>query len=127
MDRARHYGGAMQGVRSVLIVEDEPLIAMMLEDFIVELGHRVAGTVDCVEDALARIGDGDIDVVILDVHLRGGEPCWPVADALAARGLPYVFSTGGHAADAPAAHREAPSLAKPFTMAGVEAALSELG
>ena len=113
--------------RSVLIVEDEPLIAMMLEDFVAELGHAVAGSVDCVADALARIEQGGIDVAILDINLRGGEPSWPVADALATRGVPYIFSTGGHTADAPEPHRAAPALAKPFTMSGVEAALSGLG
>ena len=113
----------MKRSRSVLIVEDEPLIAMMLEDFVDSLGHSVAGTADCVADALARIEQGGVDVALVDVHLRGGEASWPVADALADRGIAYLFATGGLTAPAPERHRDAPTLSKPFTMSGVEAAI----
>ncbi|MBV9842239.1 MAG: response regulator [Sphingomonadaceae bacterium] len=115
----------MKRSRSVLIVEDEPLIAMMLEDFVDSLGHNVAGTVDCVADALARVEEGGFDVAIVDVHLRGGEASWPVADALADRGIAYLFSTGGYTSPAPERHRNAPTLSKPFTMSGVEAAIDD--
>ena len=108
---------------AVLIVEDEPLISMMLEDFVDTLGHRVAGTADSVETALACVGAGDFDVAILDVHLRGGEPSWPVADALFERDVPFLLATGGHVTPPPARHALAPTLAKPFTMAGVRDAL----
>lgn len=110
---------------SVLIVEDEPLIAMMLEDFVDGLGHIVAGTADCVSDALALAEQGGFDVAILDVHLRGGEPSWPVADALADRGIAFLLATGGHVDPPPARHARAPALAKPFTMDGVRAALDK--
>ena len=69
----------------ILIVEDEPLIAMMLEDFLDVLDKQVAGTVDSVEDALARVAEGGIDAAILDVNLRGGQKSTPVAEALAER------------------------------------------
>ncbi|MET0269844.1 MAG: response regulator [Sphingomonas sp.] len=107
---------------AVLIVEDEPLIAMMLEDFVDMLGHTVAGSVDSVPDAIAAVDSGGFDLAILDVHLRG-EACWPVADALADRGLPFLVSTGGHTEPPPARHAAAPSLPKPYTMDGVEKAL----
>lgn len=55
----------------ILIVEDEPLIAMMLEDFLDAIDHQVAGSVDCVDDAPSRIGEGGFDLAILDVNLRG--------------------------------------------------------
>ncbi|MDB5690095.1 MAG: response regulator receiver protein [Sphingomonas bacterium] len=108
---------------SILIVEDEPLISMMLEDFVDTLGHRVAGTADTVEAALACVADGGFDVAILDVHLRGGEASWPVADALFERDVPFLLATGGHVTPPPARHALAPTLAKPFTMDGVRAAL----
>ena len=108
---------------SVLVVEDEPLIAMMLEDYIDGLGHRVAGAADSVEDALARIEEGGFDVVILDVHLRDGAAAWPVADALADRGVAFLLATGGHIEPPPARHANAPTLCKPYTIAGVKAAL----
>jgi CheY-like chemotaxis protein len=108
---------------TVLIVEDEPLIAMMLEDFIDGLGHRVAGAADSVEDALACVEAGGFDVAILDVHLRGGAPSWPVADALADRGVKFLVATGGHVEPPPERHAHAPVLSKPFTIDGVRAAL----
>src|SRR3954471_6357412 len=100
---------------SVLIIEDEPLISMMMEDFIDMMGHNVAATVDNVADALAHVASGGFDVAILDVHLRDGM-CWPVADALAARNMPFLIATGGHVDPPPAAHADAPTLAKPFTL-----------
>lgn len=117
------YGATMTTQLSVLIVEDEPLIAMMLEDFVDELGHRVAGSADTVADALAHIEQGGFELAILDVHLRDGEPSWPVADALADRGIAYLLATGGHVAPPPARHARAPQLAKPFTMDGVRDAI----
>ncbi len=116
----------MTSARSILIIEDEPLIAMMLEDFLDSLGHRVAGTVDTVAAALEQVDSGGFDVAILDVHLRGGEASWPVADALADRGLPFVLATGGHVEPAPERHHDAPVLAKPFTLDGVQRCLDGL-
>ena len=110
----------------ILIVEDEPLIAMMLEDFLDILGHRLAGQADNVADALALIAAGGIDAAILDVNLRGGEQSWPIADALAANDVPFVFATGGSQDGVIEAHRARPTLAKPFTMDGVAKALEAL-
>jgi len=108
---------------SVLIVEDEPLIAMMLEDYIDGLGHRVAATIDSVPQALEQAQAGGFDVAILDVQLRGGEASWPVADALAEKGIAFLIATGGLVDPPPARHAGAPQLAKPFTLDGVRAAL----
>jgi CheY-like chemotaxis protein len=113
----------MTGSLSVLIIEDEPLIAMMLEDYIDGLGHRVAGAAESVEEALARVEAGGFDIAILDVHLRGGAPSWPVADALADRGVRFLVATGGHVEPPPERHAGAPILSKPFTIEGVKMAL----
>ena len=110
--------------RSILIVEDEPLIAMMLEDFLDSLGHTVAATCETVADALARVGQGGFDIAIIDVNLNG-ERVWPVADRLAAAGVPYVLATGGHIEPPPPEHAGAPVLSKPFTLDAIEPALSE--
>ena len=115
----------MPDSRSVLIVEDEPLIAMMLEDFLLSLGHEVAGTCESVDEALARIEKGGFDVAIVDVHLKDGEHVWPVADRLADMGIPFAFSTGGHIDAPPAVHANAPILAKPFTIDSVGPALEK--
>ena len=104
----------------ILIVEDEPLIAMMLEDFIEMVGKAVAGTADNVASALAVIGEGIVDAAILDLNLRGGEKSTPVAAALSERGIPFVFATGGSDDSVDPAYRDRPCLQKPFTMESVE-------
>ncbi len=111
----------------ILVVEDEPLIAMMLEDFLDMLGRTVAGTADSVAAAVAVIEQGGIDAAILDVHLRGGEKSWPVADRLAAAGIPFVLATGGSGDMIEDTHGDRPVLSKPFTMDAVEKALNDLG
>ena len=115
----------MSDRRSVLIVEDEPLIAMMLEDFLLSLGHEVAGICESVQEALARIEQGGFDVAIIDVHLKAGEKVWPVADRLAEKGIPYAFATGGHIDSPPLSHSRAPILAKPFTLDAVDPVLRQ--
>ena len=114
----------MTGSRSILIVEDEPLIAMMLEDFLDSLGHRVAGICDTVAAAMARVEEGGFDLAIIDVNLNG-ERVWPVADRLVERAIPYVLATGGHIEPPPDAHASAPVLSKPFTLDAIEPALEQ--
>ncbi|HEV2567697.1 hypothetical protein [Sphingomonas sp.] len=76
---------------AILIVEDEPLISMMLEDFLDALGYRLAGCVDRVDDALDHVARGGFSAALLDVNLRDGETSWPVADALSDRGQPSCW------------------------------------
>ncbi|HMC93008.1 MAG TPA: response regulator [Allosphingosinicella sp.] len=114
----------MATARTVLIVEDESLIAMMLEDFLDSLGHRLAGTCETVPDALVRVDEGGFDVAILDVNLNG-QRVWPVADRLAAMGIPYILATGGHIEPPPPEHASAPVLSKPFTLDAIEPALEK--
>ena len=116
----------MSSPQHILIVEDEPLIAMMLEDFLDVLGKQLAGSVDNVAEALALIEAGGIDAAILDVNLRGGEKSFPIADALARIDVPFVFASGGSGEAIVEEHRERPRLAKPFTMDGVAKALEAL-
>jgi CheY-like chemotaxis protein len=116
----------MTAPTQILIVEDEPLIAMMLEDFLDVLDKQAAGVVDTVADALARVAEGGVDAAILDVNLRGGEKSTPIAEALAAQGIPFVFATGGGDDSVDARFRDRPRLQKPFTMDGVAKALDSL-
>ena len=111
----------------ILIVEDEPLIAMMLEDFLEALDREQAGSADNVADALALVEKGGIDAAILDVNLRNGEQSWPIADALAELGIPFILATGGGGDSIAETHRHRPTLSKPFTMDAVEKALDGLG
>ncbi len=115
----------MSEPRSILIVEDEPLIAMMLEDFLDSLGHRVVGTCETLEEALERVEEGGFDVAIIDVQLKDGKNVWPVADRLAAAGKPFVLATGGHVEPPPPRHAAAPLLSKPYTIDAIEPALAQ--
>ena len=110
----------------VLVVEDEPLISMMLEDFLDALGMSVAGSADSVAAALPLVEADKVDAAILDVNLRGGEKSFAVADALAAAGIPFVFATGGGGEDIAPDHRDRPRLPKPYTMEAVEKSLAGL-
>lgn len=109
--------------RSILIVEDEPLIAMMLEDFLETLGHKVVGSCDSVDSALELIEAGGFDVAILDVSLKDGRKVWPVADRLVETGTPFVLATGGHVEPPPVEHADAPVLPKPYTIDAIDPAL----
>lgn len=107
---------------SVLIVEDEPLIAMMLEDFLLSLGHEVRATCDSVGDALKAVQAGDFDVAILDVNLKG-ESVWPVAAELRDREIPFILASGGHVDPPPAEFAGVPMIDKPYTIDRVTPAL----
>jgi DNA-binding response OmpR family regulator len=106
---------SMSEPRSILIVEDEPLIAMMLEDFLEAMGHTIRGTCDTVDDALAAAEQGGFDLAILDVNLKG-ESVWPVAAALREKGTPFVLASGGHVEPPPPEFKNAPMIEKPFTI-----------
>src|SRR3546814_7266266 len=97
----------------------------LFRSFLESLGHKVVDTVETVEAALARIDQGGFDVAIVDVHLKGGEKVWPVADRLAAVGCPFVLATGGHVEPPPAQYAAVPVLAKPYTLDAIEPALRD--
>ena len=99
----------------ILIVEDEPFIALTLEDMLDELGFAHAGTVGQVSDAIELIGRAPVDCALLDVNL-GSEKIDPVADLLAQRGCPFIFTTGYGRSGIPSGHSERPVLQKPFRM-----------
>ena len=99
--------------KRILIVEDESLVAMMIEDMVIELGHTVAGVAARLREGLQMAEQGEIDFAILDVSLNG-ERSLPIAEALDARGVPYVFATGYGARGVDGAQRQALTLSKPF-------------
>jgi CheY-like chemotaxis protein len=99
--------------KRVLLVEDELMIRMLLEDMLGELGYTVAAEAGRVEEALQAAKTVDFDLAILDVNLNG-EPIVPVAEALVARGLPFVFATGYGERGLPEPYRDRPTLKKPF-------------
>ena len=115
----------MSDDKSILIVEDEAMIGMMLEDYLDALGYRLHGLAATVEDACAQARAGGFDAALIDCNLQG-EKSWPVADILAEKAIPFVFATGGMADDLPASHADRPTLAKPFTIGAVERALDKV-
>jgi CheY-like chemotaxis protein len=119
-------GGSPLAGRRILVVEDEPLIAMLLEDMLDDLQVESAGTADSVQAALQLIETVDgFDGAILDMNLRG-KSVEPVADALSERGIPFVFASGYGSAAHLKDHSAAPVLAKPFQRDALEAALISL-
>ena len=110
--------------RRILVVEDEMLVLMSIETSLDDLGCT-ATSVGTVDDALAKLADTSFDAAMLDVNLRG-EQSYPVAEALAHRGIPFVFSTGyGHHAERPE-FADRPVLRKPYLKDHLVAALSAL-
>ena len=107
----------------ILIVEDEMLVAMNIEDMLLELGHEVAGIASRLEPALALAREGAFDVAMLDVNLAG-EPSFPVADMLLGRGIPFLFATGYGAKGIPEAYQGHLVLQKPFRAAELGALLT---
>ncbi len=101
--------------KRVLIVEDETLVAMLLEDMLDDAGHTVAHCASSLPQALSFIETqgNAFDFAILDVNL-GGQPIFPVAEALKARGKPFAFATGYGPAGLPDIWRDRPTLSKPF-------------
>src|ERR687890_509335 len=112
----------MSGSRSILIVEDEPLIAMMLEDFLESLGHSISASCDSVDAAMAEVEKGGFDLAILDVNLKG-QNVWPVATALRQKKVPFVIATGGHVDPPPPEFNDAPVIEKPYTVDRVSPAI----
>ena len=99
--------------RRVLTVEDEMIVAWLLEDMLRDLGCSVIGPAGSVKQALAMIEAEAIDVAVLDVNLNG-EMSYPIADALAARGVPFVFVTGYDKGRILDGYQSFPVLQKPF-------------
>ncbi|HEX4180825.1 MAG TPA: response regulator [Caulobacteraceae bacterium] len=106
------------------MVEDEAMIAMMLEDMLDTFGCvvvEVAGTLSKGLDLVANTAL-DLDGAILDVNL-GGEPVYPVAEQLAARGVPFIFCTGYGLKGLASDFAHVPTLAKPYMREELESLL----
>ncbi len=111
--------------RRVFVVEDEMLVAWLLEDMLADLGCVVVGPAGGVKDALAMIDANAIDVAVLDVNLNG-EMSYPIADALAARDVPFVFVTGYDKNRMLDGYQTFPVLQKPYHRAELTVTLAKL-
>ncbi|MBA1247746.1 response regulator [Pseudomonas sp. JZ134] len=108
--------------KRVLLVEDETLIAMLLEDILDELGYDVAGSAADFDEGMRLASSETFDLAILDVNV-GGREIFPIAEQLAARDIPFMFSTGYGAYGLPEEWKNRPVLAKPFKPDDLERAL----
>jgi len=108
--------------RRVLVVEDEALVAMLLETILEDMGCMAVGPAATVDEGLRMAADEAIDAALLDVNVAGRQ-VFPVAQALKDRGVPFVFSTGYGEGGLPDEWRGQPTLQKPFTEAAVRDAL----
>ena len=108
----------------ILIVDDEPLITVMMEDWLSELGHVVVGPAYNLAQAL-ELAAADIDAAILDVSL-GKDNSYPLADALIARRLPFALATGHGREGLAPKYQDKPTLTKPFEFAAFRGAIDQL-
>jgi DNA-binding LytR/AlgR family response regulator len=98
----------------VLVVEDNFLMAEMLCDLLRGHGCEIVGPAPRLASALALVASREIDGALLDINL-GGEFCFPLAEMLQAKGVPFVFVTGyADRAVVPASLRGVPVVVKPF-------------
>ena len=111
--------------RKVLIIEDEGMVATLLEDMLSDLGHEVVGIAGRMVRAAELISETSADVVILDVNLNG-EQTYSLASTLASRGIPFIFATGYGSAGLKDEWRSALTLQKPFQARDLEQAMRQV-
>lgn len=109
----------------ILVVDDEPLISMLVEGWLKELGCEVVGPVRSLKDGLALAGHGNLDGAILDVNLAG-ESSLSLANALKLKGVPVAFATGDSGLDEDAGYADPILLSKPFVYEDVKEVVAKL-
>jgi CheY-like chemotaxis protein len=110
----------LAGVR-VLLVEDEPIIAMTAEDMLDALGCSVVASAATLEEALAASRAGGFDVAMLDINLNGVDSL-PVGDVLKEARTPFIFTTG-YGAGGCGPHDDVPLVTKPYRLTDLQDAL----
>jgi CheY-like chemotaxis protein len=105
--------GELRGKGRVLIVEDEMMVAMLIEDVLTDHGYEVAGAASTVDQALSFVSTLQFDAAILDLNLNGRDT-YAVAEALQAKPRPFIFSTGYGAGGVRAPFQHVPVVQKPF-------------
>lgn len=105
----------------VLLVEDEPFVAGVLQNMLSGLGHAVAGVTADIKEAIGILDRETIDAVVLDIELHG-KMSYPIADELVTRGIPFIFASGY--GSLPARYECYPFLRKPFRRSALGEALA---
>jgi len=110
----------------VLIVEDEPLLAMLLEETVADLGHEPVGAAATVAQAFALLDTMPVDCALLDYSLGGDATSIPVARRLQAECVPFTYLSGHSALDKSAGAPKGPLLNKPASMDGIARAIAAM-
>jgi CheY-like chemotaxis protein len=113
-----------QRLTRILLVEDEAMIAMLIEDMVADIGGELVATATRLDDAVAQAAEREIDFAILDLNL-GGVLTYPVADLLRQRGIPFVFATGYGAGGLAKGYENETALEKPFTTSTLESVMKQ--
>jgi DNA-binding response OmpR family regulator len=111
------------GTKRILIVEDEVLVAMLLEDLLSDMGHFVVACAPRLDEAMKQARDADLDFAILDINL-GGVTSFPVAELLRHRSIPFVFASGYGSAGLTSQFEDALTLQKPYEPRELERAIA---
>lgn len=106
------------------MLEDEVIVAFLIEDMLTGMGYEVVGPVFDLQSAIDVARDGDFGFAVLDVNI-GGKRSFPVADILCERDIPFIFATGYGAQGLIDPHRSVTTLKKPFTAEQLQRALQE--
>ncbi|MDT0684157.1 response regulator [Roseicyclus sp. F158] len=109
--------------RTIMIVEDDWLIADDLAHTVKDIGYRALGPAHSVSAALDILGKGEVDAALLDVNLRG-ETSYPVADAMAEQGIPFAFLSGYTTDQLKPGFQDRPLLSKPLNPGALRDRLS---
>ncbi len=109
----------------ILVVDDEPLIAMMLADWLEDEGHRVVGPAHSIEQASDIIATEPIAFAILDVSI-GEQQSFALAAELRERNIPFAFATGHSVSSVPAEFRHVATISKPFDFEIVRKIVADL-
>lgn len=108
----------------VLIVEDEMLVGLLIEDFVLEMGYEVVGPATRLDEALRMAENADLDFAVLDINLAG-HLSFPVAEALIRRAIPFVFASGYGISGLDEKFGNVPVLQKPFEYAALKNAVEQ--
>ena len=111
-----------RGRLRILIVEDEALVAMLIEDVLSDLGHEIAGVAGRLDVALKLAAEAQIDFAIVDLNLNGART-YAIAEVLRGRAVPFIFATGYGAAGVEAGWENVRVLPKPFEPHQLSAAI----
>ncbi|HEY1940662.1 MAG TPA: response regulator [Roseiarcus sp.] len=109
----------------ILVVEDEGMIAMLIEDMLIQLGHEVVAVASNARQALEVARTASFDFALVDLNLDG-QPSYPIADMLASRGAPFAFATGYGLQGVDRRYADVPRLTKPFLSSDLDQLLSQV-